>query len=135
MPRPTTALIVDDELPVRVYVRLLLRELGFTSLWEAADGAAALAAVAQHQPELVMLDVNLHMMTGLQVLQRLKHAHPALPVIMLSSENAAATVQEALRLGATAYLPKDSPNDEALTKLREILDSFGAAKPKGGEKL
>jgi len=130
MPRPTTALIVDDELPTRVYVRLLLRELGFTKLWEAVDGAEALALFAQHEPELVMLDVNLRMMTGLQILQRMKQSRPELPVIMLSSEDATATVQEALRLGATAYLLKDSPNDEALAKLRATLDGFGPVKPK-----
>lgn len=134
MPRPTSALIVDDEPSARTYVHLLLRELGVTTCWDAQDGAQALKMFEQHRPELVLLDVNLRMTTGLQVLQRLKHSHPALPVIMLSSEDATATVQEAMRLGAVAYLLKHSPKEEALRKLRETLDALDAreAKPSGG---
>jgi DNA-binding NarL/FixJ family response regulator len=124
MPRPTTALIVDDEPSARVYVRLLLKELGLTTCWEAEDGAQALMMFAQHQPGLVLLDVNLRMTTGLQVLQRLKHSHPKLPVIMLSSEDATATVDEAMRLGAAAYLLKHSPKEDALKRLRTALDSL-----------
>ena len=135
MPRPTTALIVDDEPSARVYVRLLLKELGIATCWEAEDGAKALVMFEQHQPGLVLLDVNLRMTTGLQVLQRLKHTHPKLPVIMLSSEDAAATVPEAMRLGAAAYLVKHCPKEEALKKLRETLDGLDAkeAKPIGGQ--
>jgi len=133
MPRPTTALIVDDELPARVYVRLLLRELGFTTLWEAKDGAEALKLFAQHRPGLVMLDMNLRMTTGLQVLQRIKGSNPAVPVIMLSSEDAPATAEEALRLGASAYLIKHSPNEDALEKLREVLEGLGDGEAKAGE--
>jgi DNA-binding NarL/FixJ family response regulator len=127
MPRPTTALIVDDEPSARVYVRLLLKELGITTCWDAEDGAQALAMFAQHQPGLVLLDVNLRMTTGLQVLQRLKRSHPGLPVIMLSSEDATVTVGEAMRLGAAAYLLKHSPKEEALKKLREAIDRLADA--------
>ena len=71
MARPTSALIVEDEPHVRVFVRLLLKEVGITTPWEAADGTQALAMVAEHQPELVMLDINLPMMNGLEVLKLL----------------------------------------------------------------
>ena len=133
MPRPTTALIVDDELSVRTYGRLLLKELGIVTCWEAEDGQQALAMFEQHRPELVLLDVNLRTTTGLQVLQRVKRSHPALPVIMLSSEDATATVAEALRLGAAAYLLKHHPKEEALKKLRETLDALTDAKPPSGD--
>ena len=132
MPRPTTALIVDDELSARTYVHLLLKEVGITKWWDAEDGAQALTLFEQHRPELVLLDVNLRVTTGLQVLQRLKRSHPGLPVVMLSSEDASTTVQEALRLGAAAYLLKHSPKEEALKKLRETLDALPETKPPGG---
>ena len=134
MPRPTTALIVDDEPSARAYFRLLLTELGIATYWEAKDGAQALSMFAQHRPELVLLDVNLRMTTGLQVLQRLKHSHPGLPVIMLSSEDAAATVGEAMRLGAAAYLLKHSPKKEALKMLREAIDGQADPGMDDGEK-
>ncbi|MBI5766273.1 MAG: response regulator [Verrucomicrobia bacterium] len=133
MPRPTTALIVDDEPSARTYVRLLLAEVGIATCWEAADGAKALVEFARHQPELVLLDINLRMTTGLQVLERLRRSSPGLPVIMLSSEDAAETVGEAMRLGAVDYLLKQSPKDEMLAKLRATLDALPPA-PTADEK-
>lgn len=132
MPRPTTALIVDDEPSARKYLRVLLSELEITTCWEAEDGQQALLMFEQHRPEFVLLDVNLRTMTGLQVLQRLKRIQPGLPVIMLSSEDATATVDEALRLGATAYLLKHITTDEAFDKLSEILDGLDPENKKPG---
>lgn len=132
MPRPTTALIVDDEISARKYLRVLLAELDVTKTWEAEDGQQALTMFEQHRPEFVLLDVNLRTTTGLQVLQRLKKLQPALPVIMLSSEDAPAIVDEAMRLGATAYLLKHSTTDEAFKRLNEILDGLDPEKKNSG---
>lgn len=128
MPRPTTALIVDDEPSVRTYVRLLVKELGIATCWDAADGAQALALFELHRPELVLLDVNLRMMTGLQLLQRIKASQPTLPVIMLSSEDTLTTMAEAMRLGATAYVLKHDAMESALEGLRDALDSLANEK-------
>jgi CheY-like chemotaxis protein len=125
MARPTNALIVEDEPHVRAFVRLLLKNVGITSTWEAADATQALAMVAEHQPELVMLDINLPMMNGLEVLQLLHEQRPDLPVIMLSSQSAMKTVLECVKLGAVAYILKHSPPAEALKMLREAIDGLG----------
>lgn len=124
MARPTTGLVVDDEAHARTYARLLLKEVGVSTCWEAGDGLQAIALFEQHQPEIVLLDVNLRMMTGLQVLQQLMQIRPDVPVILLSSENAMKTVNEALRLGATDYILKHMPKDAALKALRETLDAM-----------
>ncbi len=124
MPRPTTALIVDDEPHVRAFVRLLLKEVGITSTWEAADGTQALAMLAAHEPDLVILDISLPMMSGLEVLQLLHEQRPELPVIMLSSQSAMKTVLECVKLGAVAYILKHSPPAEALKMLREAVDNL-----------
>lgn len=121
MPRPTNALIVDDEPHVRTFLRLVLKEIGIATTWEAGDGAEALALFNQHHPELVLLDVNLRMMNGLQVLQQLLAAEPELPVIIVSSENAMKTVHEALRLGALDYILKHTSKEKILGALRETL--------------
>jgi two-component system, chemotaxis family, chemotaxis protein CheY len=125
MPKPTRALIVDDESHARTYVRLLLKEVGIDHVWEAGDGPQAMASFVQHRPELVILDVNLRATTGLQLLQQMKQERPEVLVIMLTSENAMKTVGEASRLGADGYILKQSPRHQALESLREILD--GAA--------
>jgi CheY-like chemotaxis protein len=124
MARPTNALIVEDEQHVRAFVRVLLKEVGITQVWEAADGTQALAMVAEHQPELIMLDINLPLMNGLEVLQLLHDQRPELPIIMMSSQSAMKTVLECVKLGAVAYILKHSPPKEALQMLREAIDGL-----------
>ena len=126
MARPTSALIVEDEAHVRVFLRLLLKECGIETAWEAADGAQGLALVAQHRPELVLLDINLPVMNGIEVLQVLQEEQPDLPVIMLTAQSAMKTVLECVKLGAVAYILKHSQKDEAAKMLREALDGLAA---------
>ena len=124
MPRPTNALIVDDEAHVRVFLRMLLREVGIENVWEAGDGSAAIAMADAHNPELVLLDVNLPMTSGLEVLARLAADHPGMPVIMVTSQSAMKTVLEAAKQGAIAYILKHSPKAETLRMLREAIDGL-----------
>jgi two-component system, chemotaxis family, chemotaxis protein CheY len=124
MSRPTNALIVDDEAHVRMFLRLLLKELGIASTWEAGDGAAAVDLTVRHKPELVLLDINLPVMNGLQALAQLRELEPDIPVIMVTSQTALGSVQQAVRLGAIGYVLKHVPKNEALKLLREALDSL-----------
>jgi len=124
MARPTSALIVDDEPHVRVFLRLLLQELGIQKIWEAKDGTEALALTAQHRPELVLLDMNLPVLNGLEVLTQLAAAQPELPVIVVSSQNAMKTVLECRKLGAIAYVLKHASKNEALSMLGAALDGL-----------
>lgn len=124
MPRPTNALIVDDESHVRLFLKLLLKELGIVNTWEAADGAQAIQMIEQHWPELILLDMNLPIMTGLEVLEEVHRAAPEIPVVVVSSQTAMKTVQAAASLGAIAYLLKHSPKNVALKTLRDALDAI-----------
>ncbi len=133
MARPTNALIVDDEAHVRVFVRLLLKQFGIEEIWEAGDGVRALAMIAQHRPELVMLDINLPMMSGVEVLAALHDEPWSPPVIMISAQSSMKTVTECVKLGATAYILKHSPRPVALKMLGEALDRLAQAQPADGE--
>lgn len=124
MPRPTNALIVDDEAHVRVYLKLLLKELGITTTWEAADGAQAIQMIQDNWPELILLDMNLPVMGGMEVLEELHRAAPEIPVVVVSSQMAMKTVQQAAALGAVSYLLKHSPKNVASKTLREALDTI-----------
>src|SRR5688572_25862487 len=117
MARPTNALIVDDESHVRAFLRLLLRELGITDCWEAADGVSAVQLAQEHKPGIVLLDINLPGLNGLQVLAQLKQVDPDLPVVIVTAQGAISTVSEAVRLGAMGYLLKHRPKDETLKAL------------------
>ena len=109
---------------MRTYVRLLLKEVGIENCWEAADGDTALAMVAQHAPELVLLDLNMPGLGGMQVLVKIVESNPELPVVILTAQSAMSTVQEAVRFGAAGYILKHSARAEALGSLRELLESM-----------
>jgi DNA-binding NarL/FixJ family response regulator len=124
MARPTNALIIDDESHVRAFMRLLLREIGIEECWEAADGVSALQLAQLHKPKLVLLDVNLPGLNGLQILAQLKALDADLPVVMVTSQSSLNTVSEAVRLGASGYLLKHCPKEETLKALQEVLESL-----------
>jgi DNA-binding NarL/FixJ family response regulator len=131
MPRPVTALILDDEPHILVYLRILLKQLGVDTVWDAADGSAALEQVAAHKPDVVLLDINLPRIGGLEVLKRLKAAHPKMPVIVVSVVSKLETVIRARELGADAYILKHLPRTEVLQMLSSAFDRI--AENSGGE--
>jgi DNA-binding NarL/FixJ family response regulator len=137
MARPTTALIVDDEAHVRVLIRMLLKQLGIETVWDAADGSEALEKAATHKPHVVLLDINLPIVGGLEVLAKLKAAHPEIPVIIVSSQSTMKTVIQTRELGAEAYVLKHAPKSEVLQMLSDAFDSIAEksddAAPGGGE--
>jgi len=86
MPRPANALIVDDEPHVLVLLKGILKQLGIETVWEALDGTEALSKASINKPDVVLLDINLPEVNGLQVLAQLKADHPKMPVIIVSSQ-------------------------------------------------
>ena len=124
MARPTTALIVDDEAHVRVFMRLLLKDLGITECWEAADGITAVQLVQHQKPGLVLLDVNLPGLNGLEVLAQLRQVDEDLPVVIVTSQSSMGVVNESVRLGASGYVLKHSPREVSFQALQEILESL-----------
>ena len=126
MPRPVNALIIDDEYHVRVVFRVLLKPLGIETVWEAGDGSTALEQAAEHLPQVVLLDINLPQMGGLEVLARLKAAHPSMPVIIVSSQSTMKTVIQARERGAEAYVLKHAPQAEVLQMISDAFDNIAA---------
>ncbi len=132
MPRPQTALVVDDEKHVRLFAKLLLREVGITTVWEGTDGTQAIELLNTHEPDLLLLDINMPQMTGFEVLKELKEAGWNMPVIMLTAENSMKAVREASQLGAVGYILKHAKRDDALASLRETLDAIEAGESGAG---
>jgi DNA-binding NarL/FixJ family response regulator len=127
MPRPANALIVDDEAHVRMLIRMLLKQLGIETVWDAADGNDALEKAAAHKPDVVLLDINLPQVGGLEVLAKLKAAHPTMPVIIVSSQSTMKTVIQTRELGAEAYVLKHAPKSEVLQMLSDAFDNIAEA--------
>ena len=120
-------LIADDEPEVVDLVRMVLDMAGH-SVSSARDGAETLAAIRAEQPDLILLDVRMPKLTGLQVLQQLR-ADPntaPIPVIMLSVVTTYPEVREALQWGAIAYLAKPFKLKEMSRLVDRILAMDGA---------
>lgn len=122
-------LVVDDEAHIRKFVTLLVQSLGDIAVVQAANGTEALLMYEREQPNLVLLDVNMPRIDGLQTLRNLKRAHPDATVIMLTSLVNRQTVEECLQLGALGYLRKDNPPDEMTAQLKKFVTAALTAKP------
>lgn len=118
-----TIWIVDDEYEVANSVRLFLDLLGYRS--EIFNGArpAAQRLLKGSAPDAFLLDINMPQVTGLEFLQflRSKKQWKAIPVVMLSSEDAEVQIDQALRMGANAYLTKPVTIEELQKTFAKIF--------------
>ena len=127
MARPTSALIVDDEAHVRVYLRMLLQSLGVKTFWEAGDGLQAIALYKEHLPGVVLLDVNMPVMTGREVMEEFQHLNPRAAVVVVTSQHGLQSVQDFRRLGAVGYVLKHTPTAQTKVLLETALDLIAEA--------
>lgn len=121
-----TILIIDDEAPVRSAIRMILKYERFACL-EAATGPEGLDAAAQSQVDLVLLDVKMPGMDGLEVLSALKSRFPGLPAVMISGHGNVETAVEATRRGAFDFLEKPLDRDRLLLTVRNALGQANLA--------
>jgi two-component system chemotaxis response regulator CheY len=116
-------LLVDDEQHIRKYVGLILRQLGASKILEAPNGEEALATYEREHPDLVLLDVNMPIMDGMETLKKLKALDPDCVVVMLTSLTNRLNIEAALTLGAVNYIRKDTPKEEIAKALTETIES------------
>ena len=115
-------LLVDDVGELRALVRLTLERSGhFDVVAEASNGEDAVEAASAHQPDVVLLDVSMPLMDGLEALPRIRERAPDARVVMLSGFAEDRLGDEARRLGAAAYLEKGVPPRELVARLLEVL--------------
>lgn len=115
-------LVVDDDPAMRRYIRTAL-ELESFNVDTAEHGAQALDFVQQKVPDLVLLDLLMPEMDGLQTLERLHYAHPELKVVMLSCSTEPQRIVQAMRLGAIDYLSKPFEKEDIDAVIRKTLQS------------
>jgi DNA-binding NarL/FixJ family response regulator len=114
-------LLVDDEAHIRKFIGLLLKQTGVATIVEAGNGEDAVAAFKQEKPDLVLLDINMPGLTGIETLRLLKQEDPDCVVIMLTSLASRQVVEETLTLGAAGYIRKDTPKEEITRLLGETI--------------
>ncbi|EES71231.1 response regulator receiver domain protein [Paenibacillus sp. oral taxon 786 str. D14] len=123
-------LIVDDEPLVRIGIKSAIdwQAEGVEIIGEAGDGAEALRLIASEQPDVVLLDIKMPKMDGLEVLRRIKEQELPVKVVVLSSFDDFGFVKEAMKLGALDYFHKPDINDrELIGMLQNIREQLGTA--------
>jgi DNA-binding NarL/FixJ family response regulator len=112
--------IADDQDLVRGGIRMILEtEDDLAVVGEARDGDEAVALVAQEEPDVLLLDVQMPHRDGLSALREVVVAHPATAVLMLTTFDLDEYVYEALRAGASGFLLKDMPGEEVAGAIRQ----------------
>lgn len=116
---PVRILVVDDEPPIRKLLRMGLTAHGYEVV-DAPNGRTALEMLAK-KPHLVILDLGLPDIDGLELLRRIRHQEEGLPIVVLSSRGDEAGKVAALDLGADDYVTKPFGMDELLARMRAAL--------------
>jgi DNA-binding NarL/FixJ family response regulator len=117
-----TVLLADDHTLVRAGLRALVEALPeVTQVHEASNGRDALAMVAAHRPAVVLMDIAMPELNGLEATAIIARDHPATRTIVLSMHGTDAHVRQALRAGAAGYLLKDAAVAELPLALRAVL--------------
>jgi DNA-binding NarL/FixJ family response regulator len=116
----TSVLLVDDQELVRTGFRLMLELEGIDVVGEAADGAQALAAVSRHRPDVVLMDVRMPNMDGIEATRRIVDSGSASRVLMLTTFDLDEHVYDALRAGASGFLLKDTGRERLVEAVRTV---------------
>jgi two-component system chemotaxis response regulator CheY len=124
---PIDLLIVDDSAAIRKILQRVLQqiEIPLGNVFEASDGKQALDILNQHSVQLVLSDINMPNMDGIELLRTLRASTQwqDLPVIMITTEGSQAKVAEAAKLGATSYVRKPFTADQLRYKLAAVLSA------------
>lgn len=118
-------MLVDDERPARELLKMTIdwHKAGFDIILEARNGKQALELYAENQPDLIITDIQMPVMDGLEFLKRIKSICPSQKVVILSCHEDFSYARSALKLGVMDYLIKDSLTEETLYNLLEELNS------------
>jgi len=131
---PINVLVVDDEAVLAEMVSMALRYEGW-SISTAADGSAAIAAARAQRPDVVVLDVMLPDMSGLDVLHKLREESPQLPVLLLTAKDAVEDRIAGLTAGGDDYVTKPFSIEEVVLRLRALLRRTGVTTVDSGAQL
>ena len=131
---PINVLVVDDEAVLAEMVSMALRYEGW-NIATAGDGSSAIAAARAQRPDVVVLDVMLPDMSGLDVLHKLREENPQLPVLLLTAKDAVEDRIAGLTAGGDDYVTKPFSIEEVVLRLRALLRRTGVTTVDSGAQL
>jgi DNA-binding NarL/FixJ family response regulator len=129
--QPLRVVIADDQASVREGLVLLLGGLpGIDVVGAAADGEQALALVAEHQPDAILLDLHMPVLDGIGATRRLVAEHPGVAIVVLTTYADDGSVIEALQAGARSYLTKDADRTDIARALQAAAGGLTVFDPR-----
>ncbi|HCA27809.1 MAG TPA: hypothetical protein DEP05_09295 [Betaproteobacteria bacterium] len=131
-PRKVRVLIADDEAHIRQLIRFILSSLGAEVVAEAADGETAVRLYQEHKPDMVLLDINMPKLDGMEALKRIVAINNKTLVIMLTAQNALDVVRQCLDHGARNFILKSNSAEELDKIIRETWQEY-VEEIRGGE--
>ena len=131
---PINVLVVDDESVLAEMVSMALRYEGW-NISTAGDGSSAIASARAQRPDVVVLDVMLPDMSGLDVLHKLREENPQLPVLLLTAKDAVEDRIAGLTAGGDDYVTKPFSIEEVVLRLRALLRRTGVTTVDSGAQL
>ena len=131
---PINVLVVDDEAVLAEMVSMALRYEGWNTA-TAGDGSSAIAAARAQRPDVVVLDIMLPDMSGLDVLHKLREQNPQLPVLLLTAKDAVEDRIAGLTAGGDDYVTKPFSIEEVVLRLRALLRRTGVTTVDSGAQI
>jgi two-component system NarL family response regulator len=131
----SSVVIVDDAELFREALRAAFAQEGFEVRAVAADAMRGIDITREHQPDLVMLDLLMPGMSGLEVVASIIKASPGTKVVLLTSSESAEDLLAAVKAGASGYLTKDTPLPRLVAAMHDVIQGGAAVSPAMGGKL
>ena len=126
----TSVLIADDQALVRVGLRKILEnEPDATVVAEAENGEEAVAAAARYRPDVVLMDIRMPVLDGIEATRRIVRDRPATRVLILTTFGLDTYVYDALRVGASGFMLKDAPPEEIAAAVRIVASGEALLAP------
>ena len=119
--KKTSAVVVDDDSMMREMLKLILRSDAYTVIGEASNGKDAIALCERLSPDLLLLDINMPKMDGLQALEEIRKLCPSVKVVMVSADATMDRVSEAVQKGAVGFVVKPLNSASVLDRIAICL--------------
>jgi DNA-binding NarL/FixJ family response regulator len=121
--KPTRVLLADDHRLIRTGLRLVITQNpSLTVVGEADDGRQAVAMAAEHKPDVIVMDIGMPNLNGIEAARQISEAHPEIAIVMLSMHSDEGYVLRALNAGARAYLLKDSADADLSRAIEAVTE-------------
>lgn len=133
--RVASVLIVDDAELFREALRAAFLQEGFSVVGVAADAMTGIDMSREHEPDLVLLDLLMPGMSGLEVVGTIIKVSPKTKVVLLTASESSEDLLAAVKAGASGYMTKDTPLPRLVAAMHDVLDGGAAVSPAMGGKL